>query len=79
MEIEFDHSLPKNIYSLPELKEDGPMCEKHEESKGEVNNPKKMAKKNWGHVVVEKSPSRRSQDERTMLEKAQDMKKVVNL
>jgi hypothetical protein len=72
------HMLPDNMYSLPEIKR----TEGSEDTQGgmssEANGQQKGMRKTWGPVLVENRPSRRPVDGRTILEQAQERKKVVN-
>jgi hypothetical protein len=75
-----DHpSLPKNLYEIPETAE-----QKMKASRGVVEG--KMirervgwTKNKWGLVLIEPRPSMFPRDGRTVLEKAQDRKKKINL
>jgi hypothetical protein len=75
-----DHpSLPENLYEIPEMAE-----QKMKASRGVVEG--KMirervgwTKNKWGLVLIEPRPSMFPRDGRTVLEKAQDRKKKINL
>jgi hypothetical protein len=71
--------LPDNIYNLPKLRSDCGVVSKTEEEMNLDGNPKKEGEPKWGPILVEKRPSRIPKDGRTVMEKAQARKKLVNL
>jgi hypothetical protein len=79
MEVDSVHGLPDNLDSLPEIKvDDGLVVAQHEVPRVS-DGQQKGVRKAWGPVLVEKRPNKRPVDGRTILEKAQKRKKVVNL
>jgi hypothetical protein len=71
--------LPENLYDLPmgpELSKS--TCLDHDMLEG-VRKEKECNKKKWGLVLVEPRPSRQPRDGKTVLEKALDRKKHINL
>jgi hypothetical protein len=76
---EMTHELPDDLYSIPEA-----MCKPRQvveqnecENSGATKTGNQPGK--WGPMLVEKRPSRRPQDGRSILEIAQDRKKKINL
>jgi hypothetical protein len=74
MEIDSGQGLPENLYDIPDMKENS---DKGESSLAMAEDG--GVRERWGPVLVEKRLSRRNQDRRSVLEKAQDRKKLVNL
>jgi hypothetical protein len=75
---EEDNGLLENLYILPELKSSESVvvnCNGEGDDLGLENGNKSK----WGPVPVEKRPCRRPKDGRTIMEKAQERKKVYNL
>jgi hypothetical protein len=71
--------LPGDMYILPEMKE--PFPEKKSED-GRARDTRCMqedTKGKWGPTLVDKRPSGFQRDDRTMLEKAQERKKIINM
>jgi hypothetical protein len=71
--------LPDDLYSLPELKFDLATVNKGVDGVSLKGNTKKEGKTKWGSVLVEKRSSRNPRDGRTIMEKAQERKKLANL
>jgi hypothetical protein len=74
-----DHNLPENLYILPKLKKEDVDLARKDEDPHLDRKSQKEAKKKWGSVLVEKRTTRNPRDGRTMREKAQERKNVVNL
>jgi hypothetical protein len=78
-EVDANLQLPDNLYNLLELKEKDVDGDSVEETKSQGGNQTKQTKKTWGPVLVEDRPRRRPFDGRSMLERAQERKRVANL
>jgi hypothetical protein len=76
-------ALLDDLYEIPDMMDsaqDGkPSKEGSDQGLRKVQHNKKQEKKKWSPVLVEKRPSRVQKDGRTILEKAQDRKKQINL
>jgi hypothetical protein len=71
--------LPEDVYTIPEMENTFPEEKPDVEGTRDTCFLQKNTKGKWGPTLVEKRPSRFQRDGRTMMEKAQERKKIVNL
>jgi hypothetical protein len=78
VEVRRDAGLPDNLYDLPDGPEQSGIMEVEQVGQVLDKTEKGGNKKKWGSVLVPR-PRRQDNDGRTILEKAQDRKKLTNL
>jgi hypothetical protein len=79
MEFQNDPELPENLYDIPEPAEKPGQEQPGEAEKLKVDQEAKGKGERWGPTLVEKRTSRHQLDGKTVMEKAQERKKKVNL